>query len=689
MSSPAGQQSREVVVAVDIGGTFTDVVVQDLGTNAVSHRKVSTTTGSPAAGIVRGIRDELSALGEYVRVNWFLHGTTIATNALIEGKGVRCGLLITAGFRGIPQIQSGAVSDKGDPRGHRPAPLVREEDIVEIPERVDSTGRVLVELDEAAVRRAAKQFASAGVQAVGICFLFSFLHAEHERRARDVFLAEYPGCTVLCSADILPRVREWPRCSTVLLSCYLEPIMRDYISCLREELAGIGIAGSKQFIMESNGGVLSFDSVIRGGRSIHTLLSGPAGAVQAGRRAAEVTGLSNLVTMDIGGTSCDIAFIEGGAALEITTGQVSGYDLHVPMLDITTIGAGGGTIARVTEQGRLTVGPDSAGAIPGPAAYGRGGQLATTTDADLALGYLNPDGLLGGEVAISKSLARKVIQENIADPLGLSLEEAALGIREINDTHMAEAIRVVAARKGLDIAECTLVACGGAGPVHAGFIAEELGLSQILVPPAPGVFSALGLLCTDIYHDYVQSILVDLDELTPEAMASGFAELEQKALAELEDEGFAHGQIAFASEVDARYGRQGHEIRIPLQRDGSGAIDATRELFHTTHEHLFGHAARGERVQIVSYRLRAIVAMPKYQPVRWDGSAGSPRPIGQRQARFGDDFVLADIWLRADLCAGQKLPGPAVVEQDDTTVLVLPGWEGSVDEFGNLRLCRG
>jgi N-methylhydantoinase A len=429
---------------------------------------------------------------------------------------------------------------------------------------------------------------------------------------------------------------------------------------------------------------------MRGGRSIYTLLSGPAAAVQAAQRISEATGLRNLVTLDIGGTSCDVAFIEGGTPLEITATQVCGYDLYVPMLDITTIGAGGGTIAEVNEAGRLVVGPGSAGAVPGPAAYGRGGSRATVSDADVVLGYLNPAGVIGGDVTLSAELARKVIAETVAQPLGMSVESSALGITQVNDAHMADAIRVVAARKGLSLTECTLVACGGAGPVHAGFIADELGMTRILVPVAPGVFSALGLLCSDVVHDYVQSVLAPADTLDPARLMRSFAELDEKARADLREDGFAADAIRYQREVDARYGGQGYEIRVPVDLgSGDRVLTGITDAFHSMHERLYGHAAPAERVEIVSYRLRAFVELQKYTPQPAAASQQPPSvPVASRDIRLAEQVVTAEIWLRASLRPGQRLDGPAIVEQSDTTVVIPLGWTAGVDEFLNLILTR-
>lgn len=688
--SPSAAGGEGLVIGVDVGGTFTDVVVLDPRTNTLSRRKVSTTSASPSEGVMRGVQESLGQPDQ--EVGRFLHGTTIATNALIERRGARTALLVTAGLRGVVQVQSQlrrGVSPY-DLRAGRTPPLVAERDIFEVAERLDHTGEVVEDLDEKGLRLIAATLAEQGIGSVAVCFLFSFLNPDHEHRARRIITEVHPAARVLCSCDVLPRVREWPRCSTIILSAYLEPVVVEYVDKLQAGLPEVGVGSRRAFIMESNGGVMPFEGVISAGRSVHTLLSGPAAAVRAAQQLAGVTGRSNLVTVDIGGTSCDIAFVQDGEALEVTSGEVSGYDLYVPMLDIATVGAGGGTIARVAPDGRLLVGPDSAGADPGPVAYGRGGTYPTATDADVVLGYLGAGALLGGEVRLDAQAARRAVSTWVGEPLGLELEDAALAIRRINDAHMADAMRVVAARRGVSLAESTMVACGGAGPLHGALIAEELGIRQVLVPPLPGVFSALGLLCTDICQDYVQSVLEDLDSETAGDLAEGFRRLEQRALAEMAAEGFAPQRVGFIHEVDARYRGQGFEIRVPVPAPHSPDVcTALRRSFHDAHQRLYGHVAETEPVELVSYRVRAVVPMPKYLPPEVAGGddAVLPQP-GRRTLVFAGGRVEATIWRRSDLGPGASIPGPAVVEQEDTTVLVPPDWTATTDPYGDLVLTR-
>lgn len=680
----------ELLIGVDVGGTFTDVVVQDGRGGEFLHRKVSTTPEDPAKGILRAVEAMLAERsGASCR---FLHGTTITTNALIQHTGARVGLLLTEGLRGILQVQSGSLGDYesgAGARSERPAALVAEEDTFEIAERVDRYGDVLVPLEEEPVRRAARIMRQEGIRSVGVCFLFAFMNPAHEHRARALVLEEHPDCTVLCSADLLPRVREWPRCSTLLLSAYLEPVLAGYIDRLSGGLAALGIPAQAQFIMESNGGVMPFRAVTSGGRSVHTLLSGPAAAVVAAHRLERTGGRGDLLTMDIGGTSCDVAFVSGGVPAESTAGQVCGYEVYVPMFDITTVGAGGGTIARVDPDGRLVVGPDSAGSWPGPASYGRGGTCATVTDADVLLGYLSADVLLGGsEVVVDDRAAREVVDVAISGPLGMDVEEAAMAITRINNAHMADAIRVVAARKGIDLSSSTIVACGGAGPVHAACVGEELGVTDVLVPPSPGVFSALGLLASDVVHDYVHSALCPVGELSDEELATGFWRLEEQARRDLCEEGFGTASVMLHREVDARYGGQGFEIRVPVSDPSrAGAVAAIEREFHDVHCCHYGHAAVGEPVVLVSYRLRAIVATSKpaasRATARHDGVLA---PVGTRPMRFATGEAKGDVFRRVDVCEGDEIGGPAIVVQDDTTVLVPPAWTAKADAFGNLLL---
>jgi N-methylhydantoinase A len=448
--------------------------------------------------------------------------------------------------------------------------------------------------------------------------------------------------------------------------------------------------------MQSNGGVMPFSAAIAGGRTVHTLFSGPAAGAQASAHLAEDDAKGGLVTLDMGGTSADIAFIEGGVPLEVTEGTIGRRQIDVPALDMTSISAGGGSIAWIDGGGFLNVGPQSAGADPGPVCYGRGGTRPTVTDADLVCGFLNPEYFLGGAQMLDIKAARAALLSQIADPLKMELLEAAAGIQRIVDMRMADEVRVFAAKRGVDLTAFTLLPFGGAGAVHAAAVAQELGMRRILVPPRPGAFSALGLLCTDVVHDYIRSALKPLSEVTPSQAEEIFAQLEDKARAELQAEGMKAADGRFARELDLRYTGQGYELRTPL--DGlfgygltDGSLAAVRTRFDERHAQIHGHAAKERPVELVSYRLRVRVIVPKYQPVP-EPAPPSPRPIetaikGRRRLHLaGKDSVNAVLYERERLDIGAAVSGPAIIEQFDATTVIPPGWSGRVDAYRNLIL---
>jgi N-methylhydantoinase A len=470
-----------------------------------------------------------------------------------------------------------------------------------------------------------------------------------------------------------------------------------YIDHLDQGLDKSGVTTKQRFLMQSNGGVMPFSAAIAGGRTVHTLFSGPAAGAQASAHLAEEEARSGLVTLDMGGTSADIAFIEGGVPLETTEGVIARRQIDVPALDMTSISAGGGSIAWIDSGGFLNVGPHSAGADPGPACYGRGGTRPTVTDADVVCGYLNPDYFLGGSQALDAAAARRAIETRIADSLGIDVLSAAAGIQRIVDIRMADEVRVFAAKRGVDLSRFTLLPFGGAGAVHAAAVAAELGMQRILVPPNPGAFSALGLLCTDVVHDYIRSELRALDELDADHSEDIFAQLEAKAGAELEAEGMEGAAVLLARELDLRYSGQGYELRTPLAGLSAGrltavSLRAARERFDERHDQIHGHAAKERPVEVVSYRVRARVPVPKFEPRR-EKASGSPSSEaavkGKRRIYFGPaQSVEATLYERNRLAVGTTIGGPAVVEQFDATTVIPTGWTGRVDGYRNLILER-
>jgi len=693
--------ARKYRLGVDVGGTHTDLVLLDVAGGSIAVEKVATTPANPALGIMRGIGNFAARGIELREIEFFSHGTTITTNALLEMRGAKVGLLINRGFRAIQETQ--AQARDGNPFDYffqKPAPLAPQSLTREIGGRIDYTGTVLEPLDEDAVRKAAAELKAAGVVSVAVCYLFSFMNPAHEQRSGALIREVFPAAHVSLSCEVLSRVREWPRLSATLLNAYLAPVLVGYIADLEKRLSAAGVVTQQRFLMQSNGGVMPFAAAVTGHKTVHSLLSGPAAGAQASAYLPREERLAarGLVTLDMGGTSCDIALIEGGVPLEVTEGTVARRQLDVPALDLTTISAGGGSIVWIDRAGFLSVGPQSAGADPGPVCYGRGGAEPTVTDADIACGFLNPDYFLGGTQKLDAQAARAALETRIAKPLRMTLAQAAAGIRRIVDTRMGDEVRVFAARRGVDLSAFALLPFGGAGAVHAAAVAEELGMRRIIVPARPGAFSALGLLCTDVLHDYVRSELCQLDRLDPAHAEKIFRDIEGKAADELAAEGLDAAAASFEREFDMRYGGQGYELRVQLSGLWKDTLDAralaaVRARFDDVHERIHGHAAKEKSVEVVSYRLRVRVDVPKFSPQALPARPLSAPPAdaikGRRRVFFAaDQSTETTIYDRERLAVGAAFAGPAIVEQFDATTVVPANWHASVDRYGNLILER-
>jgi N-methylhydantoinase A len=684
-------------LGVDVGGTHTDLVLLDTSTGALMVEKVSSTPKNPALGVLNGVGKFIARGIAPADIAFFAHGTTITTNALLEMRGAKVGLLITKGYRAVQEVQNQARDGNlFDYFYAKPEPIAPQSLTKEVAERSDYLGNVLVPLDQEAVRMAARELKAAGAESIAVCYLFSFMNPAHEETTRRLIHEEFPGVHVSVSSEVLPRIREWARLSTTLLNAYLEPVLVHYIDHLNRGLDDTSVGTQQRFLMQSNGGVMPFSAAIAGGRTVHTLFSGPAAGAQAAAYLAEDDARSGLVTLDMGGTSADIAFIEGGIPLETTEGEISRRQIDVPALDMTSISAGGGSIAWVDSGGFLNVGPQSAGADPGPACYGRGGTRPTVTDADIVCGYLNPDYFLGGAQTLDVAAARAALKAHVADPLKMDVIEAAAGIQRIVDMRMADEVRVFAAKRGVDLTAFTLLPFGGAGAVHAAAVAAELGMRRILVPPRPGAFSALGLLCTDVVHDYIRSELRPLDAVSAEHAESIFQELQAKARDELKAEGMATAAARFARELDLRYTGQGYELRTPLDglfsdRLTAPSMAAARTRFDERHAQIHGHAAKERPVEVVSYRVRVRVTVPKYEPRSEPASARPAAAVakGKRSIHFGATQSLeATLYERDKLDIGAAISGPAIVEQFDATTVIPAGWTARVDGYRNLILQR-
>ena len=678
-------------VTVDTGGTFSDFVYLNEETGAVTIAKLPSTPDDPSRAILAGLEALLADGVAATDIGYFCHGTTVGTNALLEGKGVRTGLLVTEGFRGVYPV-----GEQARPYGtaifdvmyDKPEPLVPPSQTGEVKERVDFRGNVLRPLDEAALRDTVRELKAHDLESIAVCLLFSFLHPQHERRVREIVREDMPDCSISLSSEVLPQIREYYRLSTTVINAYLAPILARYIARLERSLAEAGVVTRQTYVMQSNGGTATFAAAAR--RAVTTVLSGPAGGVTAGAAACRSTGFDNVITFDMGGTSCDVALIKAGEPLVAGRGQIDGRDLAVPMLDINTVSAGGGTIAAVDRFGALRVGPQSAGAAPGPACYGRGGDDPTITDCNLVLGYLGEDNFLGGAMRLDAGKARDAIATKIAQPLAVDVSAAAEGIIRIIDVKMAEAIKAISTMRGHDLRDFMLLAFGGAGPLHAGRLARDLGMAGVIVPLYPGVFSAMGLLMSDVRHDYVQSKLTPLADITAEAVNVMFAHLTAQAAEELRGDGFAGDRIRIERALDMRYAGQGYEIAIPCpaQPLAADGLTALRTSFDAQHKAMFGHMAPEEPVEIVSYRVRGIgllppVAMPKFKRA---GTALAGARRETRRVRFDGSERDCPVYQRERLDVGLDIAGPAILDQLDCTTVICPGQVARVDEWKNLIL---
>ena len=675
-------------VTVDTGGTFSDFVYLNEDTGEVSIAKLPSTPDDPSRAILQGIEALIKTGVRPDDISYFCHGTTVGTNALLEGKGVKTGLLVTEGFRGIYPV-----GEQARPYGaalfdvmfDKPAALVPQSRTGEVRERVDFRGNVLRPLDEDAVRETVRALKAQKIESLAVCLLFSFLQPAHEARLREIVREEMPDVSVSLSSDVVPQIREYYRLSTTVINAYLQPILARYIAQLDRRLEAAGVTTRQKYIMQSNGGMATFAAAAR--RAVTTVLSGPAGGVTAGAYACRMTGFKNIITFDMGGTSCDVALIKDGEPFVASRGKIEGRDLAVPMMDINTVSAGGGTIARVDRFGVLQVGPDSAGAVPGPACYGRGGEMPTITDCNLVMGHLSARNFLGGRMPLDAEKARQAVESEVARPLGMGVEEAAEGIVRIIDVKMEEAIKAVSTMRGHDLRDFMLLAFGGAGPVHATRMARDLGMAGVIVPLYPGVYSAIGLIMSDVKHDYIQSKMVPIAALKPEDVNAMFARLEALASAELHDDGFAPEAVEIQRALDIRYAGQGYEITMPcgdvLQ---DGGLAALRQEFDKQHKTMFGHSAPEEPVEIVSYRVRGVGRVPPVEMPRFErtGATLADALWETRRARFDGQAIDCPVYQRERLDAGLSVVGPAILDQFDCTTVIYPGQTARVDEWKNL-----
>ena len=696
-----------VRIAVDVGGTFTDVVGVDEGSDEVIRLKVLTTPRDPSEGVIAGISKAIEALrrvrgeGDGVRVDVVVHATTIGTNTFLGQVGLdvpKVGLITTEGFRDLLEIGRQRRPELYNVFFEKPKPLVPRRLRLTIPERVGPGGQVITPLDEGKVRDAAKVFREEGVESVAICFLHSYANPAHEARAKEILVEELPGKYVVASHEVDPEYREFERLSTTVVNAALMPVLTKYFAKLDAELRRFGVSGDRLLIMKSDGG---FAKPSEAGRvPASTIESGPAAGVIAAAHLAKELGIRNVLSFDMGGTTAKISTIVNGVpevTEEFEVGGVvhkgrlikgSGYVVRYPHIDLVEVSAGGGTIAWVDEAGHLRVGPYSAGSDPGPACYGRGGTEPTVTDANLILGRLG-EALAGGEVMVRKDLAVKAFEERICGPVGLGLEEAAHGVIRLANTEMGRAIRIATVEKGYDPREFTLIAFGGAGPMHACELAEELGVTKVVIPQAPGVFSALGLLLADYRHEFKASVLRSATELSDGELEEIYASLEAKALETLSREGVSKDDVVMVRYADLRYVKQSYELSVEAPRPiPKGGVAKLREAFDRRHEEIYGYSMSDE-VMVVKVRVTAVgkVRKPSLRVVKEAMGDGGDALVGTREAFFGrTGWVEAKVFRRAALPPGSVIAGPAMIEEYDSVTVVPPGWTCRVDGLGNLLL---
>ncbi len=673
-----------IAIGIDTGGTFTDLVLFDGRSGRSAHHKLASTGEDPSAAILSGIEAVLNQVEEVAgAVGYVGHGTTVATNAVLEGTVAPTGMITTRGFRDIVEIARQRRPHFFNLEVAKPTPAAPRENRLEVAGRLAEDGGEVEPLDEAAVAAAVETLRAGGVQAVAICFLHSYADPDHERRAKAIVERLWPEVQVTTSVEVLAELREFERFATTMLNASLLPVMDRYLSRFEAGCAELGVPVAPK-VMQSNGGAVSAGAVRR--LPVATLFSGPAGGVVATQRLGREIGVGNLLSFDMGGTSTDVSLIREGEPAKKIERQMAGWPVRAHTLDIHTIGAGGGSIAWIDPGGLLKVGPESAGARPGPAGYGQGGERATVTDANIALGRLNPESLLGGRMRVHADKAREAIRR-LADPLGLDVTATAAGIIGIVNANMLGAVRVVSVEQGEDPRDHVLVAFGGAGPLHAVEIAAELGIRRVLVPPRPGLFSAAGLLHAETRGDFSLTRILAAGAGVLVALNEGFADLAGRGQVWRDGEGLGE-EAVLEWRLDMRYRGQSFELTVPVPAgalDEGGLVQAVAD-FHRRHLAVNGYEVAEHEVEIVTLRHVVSAARPPI-PAETIATNSEPCPLGERAVWFPDGgFIETPVLNRESLPAGCRPTGPLVIEQMDTTTLVPPGTVVTVDAGGNLSL---
>ena len=675
-------------MGIDIGGTFTDVVLYDMAEGRRLTRKTLTTPGDPAEAVLSAVDQVLAEEAVSAReIERVVHATTLFTNALIERKGARTALLTTEGFRDSLEIGRERKYDLYDLAAKKPRALVPRDLRFEAGERILADGSIHQALDDNSLAKAAEALREAQVGSLAIVFLHSYRNDSHERTAGDRMAELLPDIAISLSSDVAPEIREFERASTTVANAYIKPLARDYLDALGSRLGDRAIT-APLLLMLSSGGLTHVGEVRRS--PVQMLESGPAAGALAAADIGRAEGLEHVLAFDMGGTTAKGALIRGGAAIKVYHQEVarmhdfkagSGLPVKSPVIDMIEIGAGGGSIAGVDVRGTIRVGPNSAGADPGPACYGQGGGDATLTDANLVLGYLDPEFFLGGEMSLDRAASEQVIRDNIAAPLKLSLARAAWGIHEIVDEDVARAFRIHASERGFDYRGSSMIAFGGSGPVHAMGVARKLGIPRVIFPVAAGVMSALGLLASPLTFEVARTRQIFVDDLTAEDFAGTLAALEADAMAPLLEAKVETEALSINRRLDMRYHGQGHEIEVSLPPDVK--IEALAQIFREHYAAVHGAALLDAPLVVTTWKVEVSATPPELASAA-PTAQGEAAPKGTRQAYFGEDYVAAPVYDRQDLGIGVIIDGPALIEERESTVIIGPGDRVQVDEFGNL-----
>ena len=678
------------MIGVDVGGTFTDFSVFNQETGELFNYKDSSTPADPSRAIVKGVQDVLEikkAAPE--EVSYLAHGTTVGTNALIEKKGCRLGLITTKGFKDLMEIGTQRRPSLYNLQAQKPYPLVPSGLNCTVTERIRYDGSVETPLDENETREVVRYLKAQGVTAIAVCTLFSFINPVHEERIEESIHEEFPEAYVTISSKLAPEFREFSRMSTTVMNSYLGPVMEKYVNNFRDSIAKLGIQ-VEPYVTQSNGSIISIKETID--CPIKTALSGPSAGVIAAAYIGKQCEADKIITFDMGGTSADISLIENYTPQVSNERYVEGYPARIPMINIITIGAGGGSIAKIDEGGALKVGPKSAGATPGPACYMRGGENPCVTDANIVLGKLNQKKILGGRMDVDIELAKNAVKTKICDKSNLDMKRAANGIITVVNSNMVRAIRSVSVEKGYDVREFSLMAFGGAGPLHACEVAKELGMKEVLIPPHPGTLCSLGLLLADTKFDLSRTKIMNGEAGNLDDINEQFDNMVEQGTGLLDKEGVPSDRRYFEFAVDMRYQRQNFEISIPVPAGKMTEETLKKALadFHAEHKRSYGYCKEDAIVQFVSYRVSAIgvIDKPDLKAAELHPEAPIPEPIEVRQVLFqnSDEYVETPVYLRDKFVPGQSIPGPCICEQMDTTLVVPKGWVIHVDGYHNLKI---